>query len=80
MAEKQGDFESQNESAKSAIIGQIVRLVRKAGLDYEGWRYVSKQVRQACELRPAKKGRKLPKVLNADDFRKCYAEVDKAHR
>ena len=78
MAEKRGDFESQNESAKSGIISQIVRLVRKAGLDYEGWRYVSKRVRQACELRPAKKGRKLPKVLNADDFRKFYAEVDKA--
>jgi integrase len=78
MAEKLGDFESQNESAKSAIIGQIVRLARKAGLDYEGWRYVSKRVRQACELRPAKKGRKLPKVLNADDFRKFYGEVDKA--
>ena len=78
MAEKQGDFETQTGSAKSAIIGQIVRLVRRAGLDYEGWRYVGKRVRQACELRPAKKGRKLPKVLNADDFRKFYAQVDKA--
>lgn len=78
MAEKPGKFETQNENAKSATIGQIVRLVRKAGLDYEGWRYVSKRVRQACELRPARKGRKLPKVLNADDFRKFYAEVDKA--
>jgi integrase len=78
MGEKQSNFETQSESAKSAIIGQIARLVRRAGLDYEGWRYVSKRVRKACELRPAKKGRKLPKVLNADDFRKFYAEVDKA--
>lgn len=78
MGENQGDFETQNETAKSAIIALIVRLVRKAGLDYEGWRYVSKRVRQACELRPAKKGRKLPMVLNADDFRKFYAQVDKA--
>lgn len=78
MGEKQSDFETQSGSAKSAIIGQIARLVRKAGLDYEGWRYVSKRVRQACELRPAKKGRKLPRVLNADDFRKFYDTVDKA--
>src|SRR5262249_39748430 len=66
MAKNQGDFESQNESAKSGIISQIVRLVRKAGLDYQGWRYVSKRVRQSCELKPAKKGRKLPKILNGD--------------
>lgn len=78
MGENRGDFETQNESAKSATIGQIVRLVRKAGLDYEGWRYVSKRVRQACELKPAKKGRKLPKVLGTDEFRTFYAEVDKA--
>jgi integrase len=78
MAEKQGDFESQNESAKSAIIRQVVRLVRRAGLDYEGWRYVSKRVGQACELKPATKGRKLPRVLNADDFRRFYEAVDRA--
>ena len=31
-------------------MAQIVRIVRKAGLDYDGWRYVGKKVRQACEL------------------------------
>jgi integrase len=31
----------------------------------------------ACDLQPAKKGRKLPRVLTADEFRKFYA-VDKA--
>ena len=79
--EKPANGESQNESAKSPksrLIGQIVRLVRKAGLDYEGWRYISKRVRQACELRPVTKGRKLPKVLSADDFRRFYEAVDKA--
>ena len=67
--EKPHDFVSQNGKAKSKLVNQIVRIVRKAGIDYEGWRYVSKRVRQLCELRPATKGRKLPKVLNADDFR-----------
>lgn len=76
--EKPHDFASQNGKAKSKLVNQIVRIIRKAGLDYEGWRYVSKRVRQACELRPATKGCRLPKVLNADDFRHFYEAVDKA--
>ncbi len=52
--------------------------MRKAGLDYEGWRYVAKRVRKACDLKPAKKGRKLPRVLTADDFRRFYRAVDRA--
>lgn len=78
MPEKAPDFVSQNGKAKSALVGQIARLVRKAGLDYAGWRYVAKRVRAACDLQPARKGRKLPRVLTADEFRKFYAVVDKA--
>ena len=69
---------TQNEKAKSEIVSQVARIVRKHGLDYEGWRYVAKQVRKECALRPAKKGRRLPRVLNADDFRRFYEAVDKA--
>lgn len=78
---KDASFATQNESTKSikaTIINQIVRLVRKEGLDYEGWRYVAKQVRKLCDLRPIKKGRRLPRILNADDFRKFYIVVDQA--
>jgi integrase len=76
--ETEADCGSQNGKAKSGIVSQIARLVRKAGLDYEGWRYVAKQVRKTCDLKPAKKGKKLPRVLTADDFRKFYGVVDKA--
>lgn len=69
---------TQNGKAKSEVVAQIVRLVRRAGLDYEGWRYISKRVRKACDLKPAVKGRKLPRVLSADDFRRFYEAVDKA--
>jgi integrase len=78
MGEKPSDFGTQSGSAKSALVAQIARLVRKAGLDYDGWRYVAKLVRKTCDLKPAKKGKKLPRVLTADDFRKFYAVVDKA--
>jgi len=80
-AENPSDFGSQNGKAKSRkakLVARIARLVRQAGLDYRGWRYVAKRVRQVCDLRPAKKGRKLPKVLTADEFRRFYSVVDRA--
>jgi integrase len=78
MDENDPAFATQNEKAKSEIVSQIARIVRKAGLDYAGWRYVAKQVREECDLRPAKKGRKLPRILTAEDFRRFYEVVDKA--
>mgnify|MGYP003150516191 FL=1 len=78
MTENRPNGASQNGKAKSDIVSQIVRIIRKAGLDYEDWRYVTKRVRQECELRPAKRKQKLPKVLNADDFRRFYKIVDRA--
>lgn len=81
MAENDTSFATQNEKAKSKharLIDQIARLVRREGLDYAGWRYIAKQVRKLCELRPAKKGRRLPRVLNSDEFRQFYKIVDQA--
>lgn len=69
---------TQNESAKSAVIARISRIVRKAGLDYEGWRYVSKMVRRECSLTSKRKPKRLPKVLNSEDFRRFYEVVDRA--
>lgn len=78
MHENDPNCESQNGKAKSEIVSAVARIVRRAGLDYEGWRYVAKQVRKECELRPAKKGRRLPRVLTADSFRRFYEVVDRA--
>jgi integrase len=72
---------SQNEKAKSQkarVVAQICRIVRREGLDYDGWRYVAKHVREACELRPAKRPKRLPRVLTADQFRQFYRVVDRA--
>ncbi len=79
MNENATNFGTQSEKAKSEIVTQVARIVRRAGLNYEGWRYVAKQVRKECALRPAKKGRRLPRVLNADDFRRFYEAVDRAN-
>jgi integrase len=78
MTTNAASFATQTEKAKSEIVSQVARIVRRAGLDYEGWRYIAKQVRKECALRPAKKGRRLPHILNADDFRSFYDAVDKA--
>ncbi len=78
MPENNPTFASQNEKAKSEIVAQIARIVRRAGLDYEGWRYIAKQVRKVCDLRPAKNGRRLPRILTADEFRRFYQIVDQA--
>ncbi len=72
------NFGLQNAKAKSQIVSQIARIVRKSGLDYDGWRYVAKKVRKVCDLRPAKKGRRLPRVLTAEEFRRFYQIVDRA--
>jgi len=69
---------TQNESAKSVVIARIARIVRRAGIDYEGWRYVSKMVRKECSLTSKRKPKRLPKVLNSEDFRRFYEIVDRA--
>jgi len=78
MTENTANCASQNDKAKSDIVSQVARIIRRAGLDYEGWRYIAKRVRKVCQLRPAKKGRRLPRILNADDFRRFYEIVDQA--
>lgn len=79
MARKQPNCTTQNDKAKSDVVQKIARIVRKHGLDYEDWRYVSKRVREKCELRPGKKPKRLPRVLSADDFRRFYSVVDQAN-
>ena len=81
MAENTPDCGTQNgkaKSKKSRTVAQIARIVRKEGLDYDAWRYVAKKVRQVCDFRPEKKGRRLPRVLTTDEFRRFYQVVDRA--
>jgi integrase len=72
---------AQNGKAKSSrarLVAKLARFVRRAGLTYEDWRYVARRVRQKCDLHPAAKPKKLPRVLTADQFRKFYQVVDAA--
>jgi integrase len=72
---------AQNGKAKSHranFIAKLARFVRKAGLTYDDWRYVARQVRRKCDLHPAAKPKRLPRVLTADQFRAFYKAVDAA--
>jgi len=79
--ENQPNCGSQNAKAKSRkgqIVARIARFVRREGLSYDDWRYVARRVRQKCDLRPAAKPKRLPRVLTADQFRQVYKAVDAA--
>jgi integrase len=73
-----GSRNGKAKSRKPRLVARIARLVRQAGLSYEDWRYVSRQVRRKCDLRPAAKPKRLPRVLTADQFRAFYKAVDQA--
>ena len=60
MNEKPVNCMTQNGKPKSGIVAEVARIVRKYGLDYDAWRYIAKRVRQKCDLRPAKRPKKLP--------------------
>ena len=65
-------------SPKSRFVARIARLVRQAGLTYDEWKYVARRVRQKCDLHPAAKPKKLPRILTAEQFRAFYKVVDAA--
>jgi integrase len=73
-----GSRKAKAKSKKGQIVARIARLVRKEGLSYDDWRYVSRQVRRKCDLRPVAKPKRLPRVLTADQFRAFYKAVDEA--
>src|SRR5262245_35449439 len=75
------NFVAQNGNAKSArakLVRRIARLVRREGLSYDDWRYVARGVRRACGLRPAKRPKRLPRVLTEEGFRRFSRAVDQA--
>jgi integrase len=77
-AENPSSCGSQKAKAKSRLVVRIARLVRQAGLDYDDWRYVARQVRRRCDLCPPAKPKRLPRVLAAEQFRAFYKAVDQA--
>jgi len=73
------NFATQPAKAKldsKKIVKQIARIIRAEGITYEQWRNISQRVRKVCHLGPTRKGRTLPNVLTADQFKRFFKAID----
>ena len=70
------DFADANENAK--LVRAISNLVRRARLDYEGFRRVCAQVRKEVGMRRPPRSRRLPRILSDASLRKFYEVIDRA--
>ncbi len=71
-------FVSPFRKAKENVIQKIAKIVRQEGWDYEDLRYAYRRVREELNLKPAKKPKRLPRVLSEEEFKKFYKEIEKA--
>ncbi len=72
---KRDNFVASNGKAKSAVVTQIVRLVRKERLDYDDFLYVCQQARKKLGLRKPKRERKLPQLLPEAELKKFFRRL-----
>lgn len=69
------NFTDANENAK--LVREIARLVRRARLDYEGFRRVGAAVRKTIGLKRPPRSRRLPRLLSEASLKKFYEAIDK---
>ena len=74
--ENRADFIPANGKAKSVLVAKIVRLSRRARLDYDGFLYVCQQARRKLGLRRSKKSRALPKLLSATELKRFFDVIE----
>lgn len=60
------------ETAKSAVVAQLVRLARRERLGYADFLYVCQQARKKLGLKRPSKERKLPKLLREADLKRFF--------
>jgi site-specific recombinase XerD len=69
---KRHDFVSPKEKAKSQVVAQLVRIGRKARLNYDDFLYVCQQARKKLGLRKPQRERKLPQLLPEADLQRFF--------
>jgi integrase len=70
------DFTGANGTAK--LVREMARLVRRARLDYGGFRRVCAQLRKEAGLRRPPRSRRLPRLLPESSLRRFYQAIDQA--
>jgi integrase len=73
--ETEQHFTSANGNAK--LVRDITRLVRRARLDYEGFRRVCAQVRKEAGLRRPPRSRRLPRILPEASLKRFYEAIER---
>lgn len=69
------DFVTPGEKAKSGAVGQIVRIARRAHLDYGGFLYVCREARRRLGLRKPKRERRLPQLLTEAELKRFFRAI-----
>jgi site-specific recombinase XerD len=77
QGQKRGNFVSPTEKAKSELVKQLVRMARKARLDYDDFQYVTSQARKKLELHQPKQEHKLPHLLSETDLKRFFQTIQK---
>lgn len=75
--EKQDSFTSVVVNTKEEAIKKIAKIVKQEGWDYENFKYAYRRIREALDLKPDRKPRKLPRILSEEDFKKFYREIER---
>jgi Site-specific recombinase XerD len=75
--EKQDSFTAIAGNTKEEAIKKIAKIVKQEGWDYEDFKYAYRRIREALDLKPDKKPRKLPRILSEEDFKKFYREIER---
>jgi integrase/recombinase XerD len=75
-AKNREHFAGANQIAK--LVRAIVTLVRRARIDYEGFRRVCAQVRKELGIRRPPRSRRLPRILSDANLKKFYNTIDEA--
>jgi hypothetical protein len=75
-AKNREHFAGANQIAK--LIRAIVTLVRRARIDYEGFRRVCAQVRKELGIRRPPRSRRLPRILSDANLKRFYDIIDEA--
>jgi integrase len=66
-------FTSANENTK--LVRDISRLVRRARIDYEGFRRVCSRVRKEAGLQRPPRSRRLPRILSETSLKRFFEAV-----
>lgn len=74
-AETTKDFAGANANAK--LVRAVSNLIRRARLDYDGFRRVCAQVRKEIGMRRPLRSRRLPRILSDASLRKFYEVIDR---